>query len=244
MNTKRFAVLVGAAGGFFGAIAYAGPADLQLLLSGPVESVDLDVGSITVLGHQLGVKNAASFLPGHVVNVFGGVQSNGSTSAALVQDTLAYASSGDQVSIVGVVRAVDESSGHVIVDGARVDYTALLGSGRFPTPAVGDLVRVLGIQPSGRGVVLASQITAIAGVSGGGHGLGVSGGGNALGVSGGGNALGVSGGGHGLGVSGGGNAMGVSGGGNALGVSGGGHGLGVSGGGNALGVSGGGAPSR
>ena len=208
------------------------PAQYQLLLSGPVEAVDHAKNSVTVLGHRLVVQDASAILLGHLVNVFGGFE-NSSAKAAIVQDTSVFAASGDSVLLIGVVNAIDKSRGRVMVDGASVDYTALLAQPRFSLPAVGSSVRVIGTQPSGRGTVLAGAIVRIgsAGVSSGGNGLGVSSGGNGLGVSSGGNGLGVSSGGNGLGVSSGGNGLGVSSGGNGLGVSSGGNGLGVSSGG-------------
>jgi hypothetical protein len=246
MKIRKRVLAVGLTLGSIAGLAQSASGKYQVILSGPIESVNRSANSIVVLGHQLTVRNAAGFQPGHVVNVFGAVLSNGSTKAAIVQNTLRYAAGGDQVAVTGVVRGVDGLSGRIIVDGAKVDYTALLGNGRFSPPAIGELVQVLGTQPRAGGIVLAAQLIKQppAGVSGGGNVLGVSGGGNVLGVSGGGNGLGVSGGGNGLGVSGGGNGLGVSGGGNGLGVSGGGNGLGVSGGGNGLGVSGGGSPTR
>ena len=247
MNTRRIANVIALALGCIGGIAHSASPGNELLLSGAVESVDRAGGTIVVLGHRLAVRDASSYLPGHLVNVYGTLLSDGTAKAATVQNTQNFVASGDPVSVVGVVRSVDRSSGLVTVDGSRIDYTQLLGNARFALPSIGDSVMVAGIQPSGRGVVLANQIVRMTGVSGNGNALGVSGNGNALGVSGNGNALGVSGNGHALGVSGNGNALGVSGNGNALGVSGNGnalgvsgngHGLGVSGNGNALGVSG------
>lgn len=215
MKIKKRALAAGLALGTLTALAHGAPAEIQVILSGPIESVKSSTNSIVVLGHQFAVRNAASYQLGHIVNVFGAVLSNGATKAAMIQNTMRYSTGADQVSVTGVVTAVDRLSGHAIIDGARVDYTALLANGRFSQPIVGELVHVLGIQPRAGGVVLAASFVrqTPAGVSGGGNALGVSGGGNALGVSGGGNALGVSGGGSALGVSGGGNALGVSGGG-------------------------------
>ena len=238
MNTTKIANVIALALGCLGGIAHSASPGNDLLLSGAVESVDRAAGSIVVLGHQLTVRDVSSYLPGHLVNVYGTVLSNGTAKAAVIQNTQTFMASGDPVSVVGVVRSIDRSSGQVTVDGSRIDYTPLLGNARFALPSIGDAVMVAGIQPSGRGVVLANQIVRMTGVSGNGNALGVSGNGNALGVSGNGNAMGVSGNGNAMGVSGNGNALGVSGNGNAMGVSGNGHALGVSGNGNALGVSG------
>ena len=180
MKIRKRVLAAGLTLGSIAALAHSAPEKYQVILSGPIESVNRSANSIVVLGHQLVVRDAAGYLPGHVVNVFGEVLNNGSTRAAIVQNTLRYATGGDRVAVTGVVRAVDRLSGQVTVDGAKVDYTALLGNGRFSPPEIGELVQVLGTQPTAGGIVLAAQFIRQqpAGVSGGGGALGVSGGGS------------------------------------------------------------------
>jgi len=188
MKIRKSVLVAGLTLGSIAALAHSATEKYQVILSGPIESVNRSANSIVVLGHQLAVRSAAGFLPGQVVNVLGTVLNDGSVRAAIVQNTVRYATSSDQVAVTGVVRAVDRLGGRVTIDGAKVDYTALLGNGRFSPPKVGELVQVLGTQPRAGGIVLAAQFIRQAplGVSGGGSPLGVSGGGSPLGVSGGG----------------------------------------------------------
>ena len=161
----------------------------RLLLSGPVESVDNTKNTISVLGHRFVLKSTASILPGHRLNVFGGLASNGSLKAAMVQDTAQYAASGDKVLMVGAISAIDRSRGRLYLGGAAVDYTALLGNPQFMAPAVGEVVQISGTQPAGRNLILAAKINRTQGVNAGGQALGVNAGGKAVGVNAGGQAL-------------------------------------------------------
>ena len=177
MKIKKV-IATGASLALASTLVCSAPVQYQLLLSGPVEAVDRSANSVTVLGHQLVVRDVSAIFPGHRVNVFGGLE-NGFAKAAIIQDTNVYATSGDQVVITGTVRAIDSLRGRIVIDGLSVDYTALLFQSQFSLPTVGNSVRVLGTQPNGRGVVLAGAIAELwpAGVSGGGVPLGVSGGG-------------------------------------------------------------------
>jgi hypothetical protein len=220
----------------------AGPAaaPYRLLLSGPVESVDKATNTISVLGHRFVLKNTASILPGHVLDVFGGLGSNGSLRAAMVQDTARYAASGDKILMVGAVTTIDRSRGRIYLGSAAVDYTPLLGNARFMAPEIGETVEISGTQPTGRNLILAGRISRIQGVNAGGQAVGVNAGGQALGVNAGGQAVGVNAGGQALGVNAGGQALGVNAGGQAVGVNAGGQALGVNAGGQAVGVNAGG----
>jgi hypothetical protein len=222
---------------------YAGapPEPYRLLLSGPVESVDNATHTVSVLGHRLVIKNTAAILPGHRLDVFGGLSANGSLSAAMVQDTAKYVASGDRILMVGAVTAIDRSRGKLFLGNATVDYTPLLGNVRFKAPGVGEVIEVSGSQPAGRNLILAARISRTEGVTAGGKAVGVTAGGQALGVTAGGKAVGVTAGGQALGVTAGGSALGVTAGGSALGVTAGGKAVGVTAGGQALGVTAGGS---
>ena len=165
-------------------VAYSAATQYELLLSGPVEAVDHSTNSITVLGHRLVVRDASTIALGHTVNVFGELQ-NGFSKAAIVEDTNVFAAGAERIVLIGTVRAIDKLRGHVMIDGTKVDYTGLLAQSYFSIPAIGETVRVLGTQPSGRGLVLAGAIVGIgsAGVSSGGAPMGVSSGGAPMGVS-------------------------------------------------------------
>ena len=234
-------------------------AQAQLLLVGPVDAINTRASVVTVLGQKVHYPAAGTLVLGDAVSVFGRTNADGSFVATKITDKGQYVPGATLVVISGKVQKADPAVGRVMVDGLTIDLTGTMSSGAV-APAAGTDIKVIGIQPIARGLVVASGISGGGlGISGGGlgisgGGLGISGGGlgisgGGLGISGGGLAttrnLGISGGGHlgisggGLGISGGG--LGISGGGLAttrnLGISGGGH-LGISGGG--LGISGGG----
>ena len=202
MGTKNIALATSIAMTLTATLAAPAHGQYELLLAGPVESVDYTANAVTVLGHRLSVRDVSAIALGHRVNVFGLIAVGGSVSPTIVQDTRVYAASGDQVLIVGKVNAIDQRTGRLIIDGAIVDYTAMLARPRFAVPAVGDSVRVLGTQPLVRGVVLAFEMATRNGVSGSSSSLGVSGSSSPLGVSGSSSPLGVSGSSNPLGVSG------------------------------------------
>jgi len=66
----------------------------ELLLSGPVEAVDLKANKISVLGHQIAVRDASAYSPGGKINVFGDLSSRGVARMEMVQRTNRYAASG------------------------------------------------------------------------------------------------------------------------------------------------------
>ena len=187
MKNYFFAATFSVSAALSASTAYSATGQQELLLSGPVESVDRSTKTVIVLGHHLTILDSSRILPGHKVNVFGKVGADGLTKAEFVQDTNIYAGSGDTVVVTGRVNAVDRSTGRVTIDGASVDYTALLSGSSFTAPSVGAAVRVIGTQPAGKGVILASEVIAAVGVSGSSFApkaLGVSGSSQAVGVSG------------------------------------------------------------
>ena len=193
MKKYFVAATVGVSAALSVSTAYSATGQQELLLSGAVESVDRATNTVIVLGHRLAIRDSSRILPGHRVNVFGKIGTDGVTKAEFVQDSNAYAASGDAVVVTGRVSAADYASGRVMIDGASVDYTALLSRSSFRVPMVGSAVRVAGTQPSGKGVILASEVVAAVGVSGSSQAVGVSGSSQAVGVSGSSQAVGVSG---------------------------------------------------
>src|SRR5579862_9360406 len=145
--------------------AMAAGVQRELLLSGPVESVDQKANTVTVVGHQIAVHDASAYLPGYKINVFGGIDAQGVTKAVLVQRTNSIVASGDRVIVTGKVTAIDATRGRVMIDGATVDYTMLLARRDFAVPTVGKAVQVIGMQPIGKGTILASHMV-VAGVTG------------------------------------------------------------------------------
>jgi hypothetical protein len=194
----------------------------DLVLTGPVESVDATDGSVSVFGHRIAVRDAASYVPGTLVSVYGKLRPSGGI-APIATRVLALSSSGaDPLLIKGVVTRVSTSTGHLDVGSTDVDYTPLLADSEFSIPAVGDVVEIDGTQPSSRGVFIATRVSpidstaaSVASVTGSGKALGVTGSGKAEGVTGSGKAEGVTGSGKALGVTGSGKAEGVTGSGKA-----------------------------
>jgi len=130
----------------------------ELILSGAVETVDRATNSISVLGHTIVVRNAAAFEAGELVNVLGQLDSN-SYRLTAINNTGVYSTGVDRVVVRGRVTALNAATGRMQVDGSNIDYTALLANIGFKVPTVGAVVEAIGIQPQGRGFVLASSVT-------------------------------------------------------------------------------------
>jgi len=244
MKILVVSAIVGGSVALGATLALPAAGEYELLLSGPAESVDHATNTVTVLGHRIVVRDASRFLPGQKFNVLGVISRNGPSSAKVVVGTNTYSAGGDAVTVAGKVTAIDAARGRINIEGALVDYTALLARRGFSLPALGAAIRANGTQPAGRGVVLANEFVSIAGVSGNSQAAGVSGNSQAVGVSGNSflaRAMGVSGNSQAAGVSGNSQAAGVSGNSQAVGVSGNSflaRAMGVSGNSQAAGVSG------
>src|SRR4051794_36326796 len=109
------------------ATIYAGSAlpHYRLLLSGPVESVDMAKNTFTILGHRFVVKGTMSILPGQRLDVMGGLASNGSLKPSIVHNSGTYGASSDRISMVGAVSVIDRSRGILHIGAAAIDYTNL-----------------------------------------------------------------------------------------------------------------------
>ena len=221
------------------------PGEVQLLVVGPIESIDVDTKIVVVLGQRVAAPTLNGLAVGDMAAIFGKLRSDGAILVDAIQARGPYVAGASSVLISGVVQKTDSMNGRAVINGIAVDLTPMMAQGVF-SPVAGSKLQIGGIQPLSRGVVIAN------GISGGGAAAnGISGGGApANGISGGGyRANGISGGGAAAnGISGGGAAAnGISGGGAAAnGISGGGAAAnGISGGGApANGISGGGAPAN
>ena len=241
MKILAVSAIIGGSVALGSTLALPAAGEYELLLSGPAEAVDHTTNTVTVLGHRILVRDASRFLPGQKLNVLGVISRSGSSAAKVVVGTNTYSAGGDAITVAGKVTAIDAARGRINIEGALVDYTALLARRGFSVPALGAAIRAKGTQPAGRGVVLANEFVSIAGVSGNSQAVGVSGNSHAAGVSGNSQAVGVSGNSQAAGVSGNSQAVGVSGNSflaRARGVSGNSQAAGVSGNSQAAGVSG------
>jgi hypothetical protein len=158
MKTKSVVLALGLLIAAGPAALMAGSGRTELILSGPVESVDAASRSVTVLNHRISVSDISGIAVGTLVNVYGGLQKNSWISGAVIENLSRYASGSDQIFLKGAVSAVDPSTGRISVGGALVDYTALLAASRFQVPRIGATVEVSGTQPGNRGVVLAASL--------------------------------------------------------------------------------------
>ena len=233
MKTRKLPMGAGLALAFAAATASSDVAvgRYELVLSGPVESVDRATNSITVLGHKFTTRDVSATALGRKINVYRSLEADRSLGSAILQYTPEYASSSDRVLVVGRVDAIDRGRGHVLVEGALVDYNSLLANATFSLPKLGAMIEVVGTQPGRTGIVLAGAISSAFSAPSSGQAVGTSSGGHAVGTSSGGHAVGTSSGGHAVGTSSGGQALGTSSGGQALGTSSGGQAVGTSSGG-------------
>ena len=166
MKIQRNAIVVGLAIVLSTAVARTAPDQIELLSSGPVESINEAASTVSVLGRQIALRDVSTISQGQRINVFGQIAMNGNAHPVFVQRTSSFAASGDLVQLSGKVTAVNVATGRLLVEGATVDYTGLLSGPQFVLPAVGDIVRVAGTQPAGHGLVLARELGRISSVIG------------------------------------------------------------------------------
>ena len=142
----------------------------SLILTGPIESVDEAMGTVTVLGQRISVRDSSKVLPGTVVNIYGKLESNGRLAATAMQNLSRFATGADVLYVKGIVTATSFLTGHLRVGGTDVDYTSLLASQDFRVPSLGEVVEFSGTQPNSRGVFLASlPVSGASSVIGTGH---------------------------------------------------------------------------
>ena len=213
--------------------------DFELIFSGPVESFNASSGEFSVLGHLVATRERSTAGLGSLVNVYGKLLPNGSVASAVVEKISEYAPGSDSIYLKGRVTAINAQFGRFWIDGTQIDYTNQLADSSFQAPGLGDTIEVLGIQPTAKGIVLATSIQSSAqhaGVINTGNRLGVINTGSAAGVINTGSAAGVINTGNRLGVINTGSAAGVINTGNRLGVINTGSAAGVINTGNRLGV--------
>jgi hypothetical protein len=131
--------------------------DLELIYSGPVEAVNAPGAELSVLGHQVGTREPSTIGVGSLVNVYGRLLPNGAIASAVVEKVSDYAMGSDPVYLKGHVTTVSAQIGRFTVGGTQVDYTALLSDYSFRLPVPGEIIEIVGIQPTSRGVVLAAE---------------------------------------------------------------------------------------
>ncbi len=129
----------------------------ELLVVGPVESIDLTNRTATVLGQRVAVENVDVLTVGNTVALYGSVRPNGTVELSGIRDQGIYTPGATAVFISGTVQRSEPAIGHVVLNGVNVDLTAAMSSGRI-VPAVGAKMSIRGTQPVHGGVVLVDGI--------------------------------------------------------------------------------------
>jgi len=127
----------------------------ELLVIGPVETVDLANRSATILGQH--VHTTAVLAVGDSVAVFGLANRDGSIEAVSVQPRGLYIPGASAIFINGVVQQAQSALGRVVLNGLTVDLTAAMSHGTV-APALGSKLAIYGTQPVSRGLVLVNGI--------------------------------------------------------------------------------------
>src|SRR4029077_13558403 len=81
----------------------------SLVLVGPVEAINIPKGFAVILGQKVFATGVAHLRLGETVSVIGAVRSDGSVSAAAIEDNGLYVAGATNVLLTGVVEKVDES---------------------------------------------------------------------------------------------------------------------------------------
>ena len=240
-----------------GTAGYASDAQAGTLAIGPVEQVNAKSSTLVVLGQtyhlgasaQIRVAGSAATLgsvtPGTLVVVEGTESARGAVD---VHDVVTLAQlnvpGATKLLVTGVVSTVS-NVGTIRIGTLNVDISSTLTSDA-QTASTGELVQVVGTQPTSRGVFLAQGIEGSGsanGIEGSGSANGIEGSGTANGIEGSGTANGIEGSGTANGIEGSGTANGIEGSGTANGIEGSGAANGIEGSGAAKGIEGSGAAS-
>ena len=148
----------------------------ELLVVGPVESIDLVQRSATVLGQRIFTRQPDQLSVGDTVAVFGKAAANGAIVAMTIEPRGLYVPGATPIFLSGVVQKAEPTIGRVVLNGVRVDLTPAMSHGTL-APTLGTKLSVAGIQPVSHGTVLVNGISGSgAGTSGiSGSGAGTSG---------------------------------------------------------------------
>ena len=156
MRTSRITLAVLAAFALAAANAQEATAP-RLLVVGPIESVDPATRTVMVLGQRILLSNVGSLNVGNTLAVYGFSRTDGSIQGSVARDQGAYVAGATPIFLAGTVQSADALTGHVIVNGVKVDLTPAMVSGQV-SPAIGSKLAVQGIQPVSRGVVVTDGI--------------------------------------------------------------------------------------
>ena len=107
----------------------------ELMVIGPVESVDAANGSVTVLGQRvLGIGNPHALTVGNTVAVFGSARGDGSIEASEIREQGMYVPGASAVFLSGIVQRSDTAVGRLTQNGGKCDLTPTLAGVLSPKP--------------------------------------------------------------------------------------------------------------
>ena len=148
------AILLGTAAASTG-LAGVGGSSGELLVIGPVESVNAADSTATILGQRVHTATIDAIAVGNTVAVFGAARADGTIEASLIQSRGIYVPGATSIFVSGTVQRAEPALGRVVVSGVTVDLTSAMSHGMF-SPAVGSRLAISGTQPVSRGLVLVS----------------------------------------------------------------------------------------
>src|SRR5436853_68851 len=148
------AILLGTAAASTG-LAGVGGTGGELLVIGPVESVNAADSTATILGQLVHTAAIDAIAVGNTVAVFGTARADGTIEASAIQSRGTYVPGATSIFVSGTVQRAEPALGRVVVSGVTVDLTSAMSYGVF-SPAVGSKLAISGTQPVSRGLVLVS----------------------------------------------------------------------------------------
>jgi len=156
----------------------------ELLVIGPVESINAVDRTATILGQRVHTAMVDALAVGNAVAVFGTARADGTIEASAIQLRGMYVPGATSIFVSGTVQRAEPALGRVVVNGVTVDLTSGMSHGMW-SPAVGSRLAISGTQPVSRGLVLVNGIAgtgaAVNGIAGTGGALnGIAGTGGAL----------------------------------------------------------------
>jgi hypothetical protein len=131
----------------------------QLILAGPVASIDFENGTFSSLGQNVAMAGSIinSLKEGDFVAVSGSIAGAGLINADNVVLTgIQYVPGATEVFVTGIPTSVNYSLGTAEIGGLNVNYTSSLGGDGFE--GIGAAITVIGTQPMIGGVMLSDRV--------------------------------------------------------------------------------------
>jgi len=146
--------------------------DLQVL--GQVQRIDLSKGILVVAGQNVAISNETAFSQGQITiaepaSAFRTIQlgdvlaisgPSDAPAASVTRLNAAYVPGSTTIFVKGKIAAVENSTGVARIDELSVDFTPAMSDPKFVMLDAGQVVEVIGTQPSPGGLLLADSISA------------------------------------------------------------------------------------